>query len=242
MPQIHHPQPRRIRKQPASSSSRSGGTLFSQLPGSHDPAPSGQQGWDASCKDGLHTITSHTHRHPRGTPRQQLIPQNFTLPQTHVYTQTLRYWTQLPTEPDTGVCPKLAAGTCFNTPETLHRHRSTHSQKHTGPCSLRTIAHTHPNKPTGAPVGTHRPTHTCNPKLAHTGGPLCTHIATPASPPISPRAVQRRTPSGPHPPDPHTPSKTRGLGGSSFRPPPSARFPWARAGLRSRALRGAQRP
>lgn len=141
-----------------------------------------------------------------------------------------------------GVCPKLAAGTCFNTPETLHRHRSTHSQKHTGPCSLRTIAHTHPNKPTGAPVGTHRPTHTCNPKLAHTGGPLCTHIATPASPPISPRAVQRRTPSGPHPPDPHTPSKTRGLGGSSFRPPPSARFPWARAGLRSRALRGAQRP
>ena len=227
MPQIHHPQPEQLRKQPASSSSRSGGTLFPLATGlTLDPAPSGQQGWDAPCRDGLHTITSHTHWHPWGTPRQQPTPQNFTLPQTRVHTDPevldpaahrTRHW---------GVCPNLATGTCVNIPETLHRHRSTHSQKHIGPCSLRTIPHAHPNKQAHRGPCRHTQANTyVHPQAGSLwGATLHTHSHACIRAHLSQGSSQRRPPSGPHPLDPHTPSKTRGIGGSSFRPPPRRCF------------------
>ena len=169
-----------------------------------------------------YTLQPHTHTSTHGSHPDKKQPPRTSLSRRHVCTQTLRCWTQLPTESrHGGVCPNLATGTCANTPESLHRHRSTHPQKHTGPCSLRTIPHTHPNEQAyrGPCRHTQANTYVHPQGGSHWGWPLCTRMATPASPPISPRAVHGGAPHPAHTHLTHPPHGKHGASGGPPRPP-----------------------
>ena len=148
-----------------------------------------------------------------------------------------------PQNPDTGVsaptCRPAHAPTCLGT---LHRHMSTHPQKHTGAHSLGTVPqhthththtvftiHTQTNMPTGTgvPEKTHRPTHTC-PKLAPKAGTAPApdthgHACTPAQ--LSQGSSRRRpAPPAVHTHLTHTPPGQQ-LGWSSFPSPPPSPSP-----------------
>lgn len=100
-----------------------------ELPGSHwtlSPAASR----DRTAPQVAHYTCTHTYLHPEDT-RTARTHQNFTLSQTHLCTQPQMGCTQRPTEPRRkGPPPNTQVPTCLGT---LHRHRSTHPRKRTGP-------------------------------------------------------------------------------------------------------------